>query len=84
METSKLLNIPEKEIFGFEMSESLMAFYNNTPNNTLGIFRYDTEKYKSIFPRKNDKRPLWQRMKEEKEIRKKQNYNAVVRSSADG
>jgi hypothetical protein len=84
IEASKKLGIPKKEILGFKESESLMAFYNNTPNNTLGFLRYDVDnKYKSIFPRVNDKKPSWQRLKQEKINRKARNYNNVVRNVKD-
>lgn len=82
--TSKLLKIPKCDILGFKESESLMAFYNNTPNNTLGIFRCDTEEYKSIFPRRSDIKPKWQIMKKQKEARKMQNYNSIIRSNYNG
>jgi hypothetical protein len=68
------MGIPPNEILGFKESESLMAFHNNTPNNTLGIFRFDTKNFKSIFPRNNDLKPNWYKMKCERERRKKQNY----------
>lgn len=84
IKASILLDIPPTEILGFEETESLMAFYNNTPNNTLGLFRYDIIKYYSIFPRRNDKKPPWQEMKRQKDIRNKQNYNRAFRSDVNG
>ncbi len=70
------LKIPKWESpLGFDESESLVAFHNNTPNNTLPIIRCDTEKYKSLFPRKHDTKPLWDKMKSESKGRRIANYN---------
>lgn len=70
------LKIPKQESpLGFNESESLVAFHNNTPNNTLPVIRYDTEEYTSLFPRRHDRKPSWQRMKSEKKLRKNANYN---------
>lgn len=80
----KKIGIPRHEILGFKKSQSLLAFHNNTPNNTLGIFRYDTENYKSIFPRNDDEKPSWYRMKIEREMRNKQNYYAKKGALRDG
>lgn len=71
---SKKLEINDNYILGYEESESLLAFYNNTPNNTFGIFWFKTDHNKVIFPRINDKRPSWQKMKEDKQSRKRKNY----------
>ena len=54
---------------------ALVAFYNNTPNNTLGIIRYDTKSYTSLFPRKNDHVPHWMQLKKRKQGRTRANYN---------
>ena len=35
---SESLGIYGQDIFGHKKTESLIAYYNNTPNNTLGIF----------------------------------------------
>ena len=73
------LGIPKKESpLGFGESESLVAFYNNTPNNTLPIIRYDTEKYTSLFPRNREKDPLVNRLNKMRlqcKGRKIANYN---------
>ena len=74
---SKDLKIHNDHILGFEESEGLFAFYNNTPNNTLGLFWYDTDLYKSPFPRNNDVKPAW--MSAGKNIRSTQNYSVKVR-----
>ncbi len=75
---SKNLSIPENEIFGYRKGEALVVFYNNTPNNTLGIIRYNTESYSSLFPRKNEGIPFWAKMQREKIARQKANYNNKV------
>ena len=72
---SKRFKIPEREILGFKNSQALVAFYNNTPNNTLGIVRYATENYTSLFPRKNDQIPHWMQLKKRKKARTIANYN---------
>jgi hypothetical protein len=76
---SKKNGIPRNHILGYENSESLMAFYNNTPNNTLGFFWYDNDNHKSIFPRQDDVKPPWY-MKNKKKERNAQNYNNKIRS----
>ena len=75
VEMSKDLQIPKNDRLGFDKSQALVAFYNNTPNNTLGFIRYDTEDYKSIFPRKDEYVPEWMRMRKERLKRKQTNYN---------
>lgn len=75
VEMSKDLQIPKNDRLGFDKSQALVAFYNNTPNNTLGFIRYDTEDYKSIFPRKDEYIPEWMRMRKERLKRKQTNYN---------
>lgn len=79
IELSQQLGIPAKERLGFEESQSLIAFHNNTPNNTLGFVRYDTDTYQSLFPRRHSKKPSWQTMKQNKRNRKKANYNNKIR-----
>ena len=73
---TEYLKIPKRESpLGFNESESLVAFHNNTPNNTLPVIRYDTKEYTSLFPRRHDRKPSWQRMRSEKKLRKNANYN---------
>lgn len=70
------LKIPKQESpLGFNESESLVAFHNNTPNNTLPVIRYDTKEYTSLFPRRHDRKPSWDSMKLGKRRRKTANYN---------
>ena len=83
---STRLSIPAYTHLGFvdpetgDASQSLVAFYNNTPNNTLGILRYDVSNgYFSIFPRNSDPKPIWQAIKNTKN-RKVTNYlNAKIK-----
>lgn len=75
-ELSELLMIPSYLIKGQYETESLVAFFNNTPNNTLGMFWYDTNNNNSLFPRKHDKKPSWQIMKKEKEKREYSHYES--------
>lgn len=70
-------NIPKSKILGRDEVQALMAFYNNTPNNTLGIFWFKTDKNIPLFPRINDEKPGWMRNKKEKEKRKQQNYKNI-------
>lgn len=41
----------EEEILGWKYAEALVSFYEDSPNNTLGIFIKDRKYNKSIFPR---------------------------------
>lgn len=75
---SERLNIPSSHIMGYKNSQALVAFYNNTPNNTLGFIRYNTDKYTSIFPRKNDATPEWLRMQKRERGRKNANYSNMA------
>ena len=76
---SEKLKINKKYIFGYEESESLVAFYNNTPNNTLGIFWVNTCSNEAIFPRDNPPKPSWYNLSKKKKQRKVNNYNNKVK-----
>lgn len=83
LEISKKVGITNEEddVWGYKKTEALIAYYNNTPNNTLGIFRKDTEYNKAIFPRRNEKKPGWlSKMQEEKRKRNASNYKRKVKS----
>lgn len=71
---SKILGINKNYILGYKETESLISFYNNTPNNTLGLFWWDSQMYSSIFPRKDEKKPKWQYANNKKKNRQNQNY----------
>ena len=78
---SSSLRIPDKYHLGFMNSEALMAFYNNTPNNTIGLFWLSTDVYHAPFPRKFQANPSWRNgaaMKEAKKQRKAKNYIAEI------
>lgn len=77
---SKKLGIPENYILGYKDSESLTAFYNDTPNNTLGIYWSKGNGFTPLFPRKDDKRPNWKSMKSDKKKRQENNYINYVRN----
>lgn len=66
--------ISSRNVLGYNNTEALTAFYNNTPNNTLGIFWQDTYTRKALFPRENDERPQWMKMKNRKKERNGSNY----------
>ena len=72
---SESLDIYEEDIFGHRKAESLVAYYNNTPNNTLGVFRKVTSKNHAIFPRDKDEKINIDEMKKASETRKRNNYN---------
>lgn len=78
-EMSVGFGIPNKQILGFDKTQALVAFYNNTPNNTLGFIRYDTDTYNSIFPRNDYYVPQWLRLKKERLRRNIMNYNAKIK-----
>jgi hypothetical protein len=71
---SKRIGIPGKEIMGFKESQALVAFYNNTPNNTLGFIRYNTDGYTAPFPRKDDEMPVWRKMQKDRHRRNNAKY----------
>ncbi|MHA0857529.1 hypothetical protein ACH8E3_11660 [Paenibacillus sp. CMAA1364] len=49
--------IRSKYPLGYEESEALMAFYHNTPNNTLSSFWHESSQWRGIFPRKKHLKP---------------------------
>lgn len=79
--TSKEMHISKNYALGKDDSEGLMAFYNNTPNNTIGLFWYSSDKNEPLFPRDFGKTPSWRpsinAMQKSKSQRKKDNYVAV-------
>ncbi len=75
---SKDLLIPQNERLGYKKTQALVVFYNNTPNNTLGFIRFNTDKYTSLFPRKNDEIPTWKEMRKKRHSRNAANYNNKV------
>lgn len=85
IEYSKNKSIIDKYILGYDDTEALFSFYNNTPNNTLGLFWMNTQHNKAIFPRDTGKRPVWGRsptldqIKEDKNRRRAQLYNKKLK-----
>lgn len=83
---SQKLKIYHKYHLGKYESESLVSFYNDTPNNTIGLFWYDSNKYFSIFPREFEnteglKRPTPKDLKSDKAARNAQNYSSARRKA---
>ena len=86
---SRSVRIPKDYRLGKYETESLVSFCGDTPNNTIGIFWSDTEKYFSIFPRAREdskavKRPSPSSMREGKKQRNIQNYNASTKEPIHG
>ncbi len=73
---SQKQEILSKYILGFEEAEALMAFYNNTPNDTLGVFWFNSKVNEPIFPRKLEEKPEWKLDRKEKIKRRRQQYEA--------
>ena len=73
---SQKQGISNKYILGFEDAEALMSFYNNTPNDTLGLFWFLSKENRPIFPRDLEEKPGWKLNKEEKAKRRKEQYEA--------
>ena len=64
----------DMDIYGYSCTESLVAFFNDTPNNTLGIFWKNTDKNDALFPRNHEEKPAWMKFRENKKERMKSNY----------
>ena len=77
-ESKKLGLKKDIDIYGYDQTEALVAFYNDTPNNTLGVFWKDTEHNTALFPRKRSKKPGWMVMADRKRRQKERNYNKEV------
>ncbi len=59
---------------GFQEAEALMAFYNNSPNDTLGVFWCDSDNNIALFPRENPPEAGWKTSGKEKKERSRQQY----------
>lgn len=46
----------EDNVLGYEQVQSLVAFYYNTPNNTLGLFWKDLDGFAALFARHNKRK----------------------------
>ena len=73
-ESQKLGLHKDMDIYGYSCTESLVAFFNDTPNNTLGIFWKNTDKNDALFPRNHEEKPAWMKFRENKKERMKSNY----------
>lgn len=73
-------NINDNRIMGFKNAEASMAFYNNSPNDTLGIFCYRSNKNIPIFERENNERAGWKNLNMKKRRRKEQRYGSKNKS----
>lgn len=71
---SKKRDIPKKYILGYNNTESLLGFHDNTPNNTLGIFWMDKGDNKPLFERKFNDKVNWKKMQKNKKMRKNSNF----------
>lgn len=81
IKASRKMHIGKDYALGKDNSEGLMAFYNNTPNNTIGLFWCPSDRNNPIFPRDFGTTPPWRpsinSMQKAKDQRKKDNYVAV-------
>lgn len=75
-EMSQKQEILKDYVLGFEDAEALMAFYNNTPNDTLGLFWFVSKKNNPIFPRELDEKPGWKMSNAEKKKRRREQYES--------
>lgn len=66
--------LSKKHVLGYNNTEALVAFYNNTPNNTLEVFWQNVENHPALFPRVEDKKPEWMRMQKQAKSRRTSNY----------
>ena len=73
---SQKKKIDKNYVLGFQDAEALMAFYNNSPNDTLGLFWFPFGENTPIFPRELDEEPGWKRSHKEKEERRRCQYEA--------
>lgn len=69
---------------GFGDSEALIAFDNNTPNNTFPLFHKSTDKITPVFPRKEKRDTIWGSMQKQAKQRSVQNYSASVKEKSNG
>lgn len=76
---SKYFGICDDYSMGYKGTEALIAFYNNTPNNTLGFIWWNKAKsYIPLLNRNEDERPSWYSLKSGKSNRDSANYNNAL------
>lgn len=73
---SKKREIDANMTLGFQNAEALMAFYNNSPNDTLGLFWFPFGKNIPIFPREKEEEPGWKQSYKKKQERRRQQYES--------
>lgn len=75
----EITNNNGKFILGYKQSEALMAFYYNTPNNTLSSFWFSNEtmNWRPLFPRNKTFGPPWTKDFKNK-MKKKRNANYTL------
>mgnify|MGYP001863913647 FL=1 len=78
---SRKRKIRDNYIMGYKDAEALMTFYNNTPNDTLGIFWFPIDDKKPIFSREMDIQPGWKRSRDEKNTRRRERYESKFRGA---
>lgn len=71
-------SINKNFVFGFEDVASLVAFYYNTPNNTLGLFWYDLTDFIALFPRHKKKQTSLKQMQKDAQNRKNRREQIVI------
>lgn len=77
LEICKKQNIDKLQL-GYGEIASLISFYYNTPNNTLGIFWKDLIENIALFPRKKKRKTTLNCMKQRAKQRKNRDYKPVV------
>lgn len=70
----------DKDIFGYQETQSLVSFYRNTPNNTLGVIWMQTKNNQPFFPREKNSSPTnIKAMKKTNKKRKNSNYEVILK-----
>lgn len=78
-ELSQKRKITEKYIHGFKEAEALIAFNDNTPNDTIGIFWQKNKNNLPLFLREPDGPAGWKTNRNNKKRRKRQQYESKCR-----
>lgn len=68
-------SVQSNYILGFKAVEALISFSYNTPNNTLGIFWHDSQKFKHLFKRYKSQETTLKRLQ-----KKVQQYKAIKKT----
>lgn len=79
IEMSRKVKINNDYILGFKNAEALMAFYNNSPNDTLGLFWFPYGENIPIFPRELEDEPGWKCYHNKKNERRRRQYETKCR-----